>query len=117
EQLEALEQARFVVLHYATEELLVRSLVRNDSVYKQPRVMGAMVADATEIASRKLRRALLADIDRIPLDELSDDPGPRNAPWIRVQVARHVADLRAAFGTIPPPPEPHSEPLPEDLPE
>lgn len=124
DQLEALERARFVVLDYDTEELLVRTLVRNDSVYKQPRVMGAMVADAKEIASRVLRAALLAEIDRLPLGELSDAPGPRNAPSIRAQVDAHIAELRVAFGNPTPPrpphhplPEPVAEPDPEDLPE
>lgn len=115
DQLEALERARFVVLDYDTEELLVRTLVRNDSVYKQPRVMGAMVADAKEIASRVLRAALLAEIDRLPLDELSDAPGPRNAPSIRIQVDAHIAELRDAFGN-PTPPRPPRRPLSEPVP-
>jgi hypothetical protein len=121
EQLEALEAARFVVLDYDTEELLVRTLVRNDAVYKQPRVMGAMVADAKEIASRKLRNALLSEIDRLPLDELLDTPGPKKTPSIRAQVTAHVADLRAAFGAPKPVGQPHWDPLDElpaeDLPE
>lgn len=102
----ALDHARFVVVDDDTEELLVRSFVRNDGVWKQPRVMGAMVSAAEEISSRKLRAALLAEVARIPLEELSDEPGAKNGPSIRAQVAEHIEALRKAFGTpAPTPPE------------
>lgn len=112
-QLQALDAARFIVLDFDTEEVLVRTLVRNDSVYKQPRVMGAMVSDAREIESLRLRTALLAEIDRIPLDELNDKPGDKGQPSIRNQVAQHIADLHVSFGPLPTPPEPPRHPLDE----
>lgn len=118
-----LDQARFVVLDFDKEELLVRSLVRNDGVWKQPRVMGAMVSNAQAIRSRKLRTALLDEIDRLPLDELSDAPGKPpapgkpNGPSVRAQVDIHIAALRRAYGQIQPPPQPPREPLPEEVPE
>jgi hypothetical protein len=106
-RLHALAHARFLVIDDDTEELLIRSFVRNDGVWKQPRVMGAMVSGALEISSPALRAALLAEMDRIPLDELSDEPtkstrGP--GPSIREQVAEHIDALRKAFGTPTPPP-------------
>lgn len=54
-RLDALEARRFTVMDTDTEELLIRSFVRNDGVWKQPKVMGAMVSGAQEILSRKLR--------------------------------------------------------------
>jgi hypothetical protein len=101
--LQALEEARFIVMDDDTEELLIRSFVRNDGVWKQPKVMGAMVSGALEISSWRLRRALLAEVDRIPLHELSDEPGARGLS-IRQQVADHVKTLRDSFGTPPPDP-------------
>lgn len=95
-RLQALETARFIVMDDDTEELLIRSFVRNDGVWKQPKVMGAMVSGALEISSRRLRRALLAEVGRIPLDDLSDEPGARG-PSIREQVAEHIETLRRAF--------------------
>ncbi|GHG15410.1 hypothetical protein ACFFSH_39395 [Streptomyces filamentosus] len=106
-RLDALEAGRFVVIDEDTEELLIRSFVRNDRVYKQPRVMGAMVSDALEISSKHLRRALLDEMDRIPLDELSDEPTKyrgEDGPSIRAQIASHIQDLRKAFGDITPDP-------------
>lgn len=101
--LQALEAARFIVIDDDTEELLIRSFIRNDGVWRMPKVMGAMVAGALEISSRRLRRALLAEVDRIPLDELSDEPGARG-PSIRQQVTQHIETLRKAFR------EPNSNP-------
>ncbi|MFB7707962.1 hypothetical protein [Streptomyces sp. NPDC056105] len=98
--LQALEGANFIVMDDETEELLIRSFVRNDGVWKQPKVMGAMVSGALEISSTRLRRALLAEVDRIPMGELSDEPGARGVS-IRAQVAEHIETLRKAFG-IPP---------------
>ncbi|MEU3255833.1 hypothetical protein [Streptomyces sp. NPDC006997] len=107
EQLHALEAARFVVLDEDTEELLIRSFVRNDGVWRMPKVMGAAVSGALEIESRKLRQALLVEMDRIPLGDLSDEPAKSrgvDGPSIRAQVAEHISTLRKSFGH----PEPNS---------
>ena len=102
-----LERAHFVVVDDDTEELLIRSFVRNDGVWRMPKVMGAMVSGALEISSPKLRQALLAEMDRIPLDELSDEPTKTTrgeGPSIRAQVAEHIETLRRAFRTPEPDP-------------
>lgn len=132
--LEALDDARFIVMDEDTEELLIRSFVRNDDVYKQPRVMGSMVSGAGEIESKRLRRALLAEMDRIPVETLSEEPivykSGNTAPPVRVQVQGHIDALRKAFADLDPEPtgprrhprteHPHeggTEPLPEGVPE
>ncbi|AWT42601.1 MULTISPECIES: hypothetical protein [Streptomyces] len=102
-RLQSLDDARFIVMDDDTEELLIRSFVRNDGVWKQPKVMGAMVSGAMEISSRRLRRALLDEVERIPLNELSDEPGARGTS-IRQQVAEHIETLRKAFGNPDPTP-------------
>ncbi|MFJ1647939.1 hypothetical protein [Streptomyces sp. NPDC088258] len=103
-----LEEARFVVVDDDTEELLIRSFVRNDGVWRMPKVMGAMVSGALEISSPQLQRALLDEMDRIPLDELNDEPtklrnGTEGAS-IRQQVSEHIEALRRAFGDPTPDP-------------
>lgn len=103
--LQALEADRFIVMDEDTEELLIRSFVRNDGVWKQPKVMGAMVSGALEISSWRLRAALLAEMDRIPLEELSGEPTKKRdgtqGPSIRQQVVEHIETLRKAFGNPP----------------
>ncbi|MFG3051815.1 hypothetical protein ACGFZP_12820 [Kitasatospora sp. NPDC048239] len=108
-----LDAARFVVVDDDTEELLIRSFIRNDGVWKQPKVMGAAVSGALEISSRRLRRALLEEMDRIPLDELSDDPGSRPLS-IRQEVGQHIDTLRRAFREpLPNPPARALKPVPD----
>ncbi|MDI5965796.1 hypothetical protein [Streptantibioticus silvisoli] len=100
-----LEETRFIVVDDDTEELLVRTFVRNDGVWRMPKVMGAMVSGAAEISSVKLRRALLDEMDNLPLDELNAEPGPRG-PSVRQQVEDHLANLRRTLhvpDTTPPP--------------
>ncbi|MBB4984971.1 hypothetical protein [Streptomyces nymphaeiformis] len=105
--LQTLEGARFIVMDEDTEELLIRSFVRNDGVWRMPKVMGAMVSGALEISSKHLQRALLDEMDRIPLDELSSEPTKyrgEDGPSIRAQIATHIQALRKAFGDLTPDP-------------
>jgi hypothetical protein len=107
ERIAALSKARFVVVDDGTEELLIRSFVRNDGVWRMPKVMGAMVSGALEISSPVLRRALLDEMDRVPLGELSDTPTKTargEGPSIRSQVEGHIETLRKAFGNPTPDP-------------
>lgn len=103
-RLQSLDEAGFIVVDEDTEELLIRSFVRNDGVWRMPKVMGAMVSGAMEISSRRLQQALLAEMDRIPLEELSNEPTKTTrgeGPSIRAQVATHIEALRKAFGNHP----------------
>lgn len=104
--LSELADLRFVVVDDDTEELLIRTFVRNDGVWRQPKVMAAMVSGAQEISSPALRRALLAEMGRIPLGDLSDEPGARGIS-VRQQIVEHLANLRRALH-VPdsPPPNP-----------
>src|SRR5690349_2140958 len=106
--LQALEAARFIVMDDETEELLIRSFIRNDGVWRMPKVMGAMVSGTLEISSKRLQQALLAEADRIPLGELSNEPaklrGGGEGPSIRCQVSAHIDTLRKAFQNPEPDP-------------
>lgn len=105
-----LDAARFIVVDDDTEELLIRSFIRNDGVWKQPKVMGAAVAGALEISSRRLRRALLDEMDRVPLHDLSNEPGNRPLS-IRQEVIQHIDTLRRAFWEPEPePPQDRAQP-------
>lgn len=102
-----LETARFVLVDEDTEEVLLRTFVRNDGVHRQPNVMRRMGEDALEIASPQLRRGLLAELLKLDMEELSDDPTARGGLSVRA-VARTVVDgLRQGF----------TERLPEGFPQ
>lgn len=103
DHLDSLAVQQFIVLDEDTEELLIRTFVRNDGVWRMPKVMGAMVSGAMEIESHALRRALVAEMDRIPLDQLSDEPTKARSgegPSVRAQVSEHIAALRKAFAHV-----------------
>jgi hypothetical protein len=99
ERLDELTRTRYIVVDEDTEEVLIRTFVRNDGVYKQPKVMLRMREDAQQIESPLLRAAFRAELDRLPLDELSDIPGGpnRDQPSTREVVQGVVDTLRADF--------------------
>lgn len=71
--LDGLEAAGYVVVDRDTEEVLIRTLVKNDGVWKQPKVMPAMAADAGEIVSPNLRYHLGQELRRIDLTPLKPE--------------------------------------------
>jgi hypothetical protein len=125
------EQHRFILIDGKTEELLVRTLIRNDNVYRQPKVFKAAKAEAELLSSRKLRRALVAELralsitsdetvaDRNALVEsLSDsepDPPdtPPDTPGEGSPIPNGKAPRSAGGGSPTPAPSPsHSPPVP-----
>ncbi len=101
-ELDYLGERGYVVADADTEEVLIRTMVRNDGVYKQPKVMIRMREDARQIESSLLRAAFRRELDRLPLDELSDQPGGPNGdrPSTRAEVERVVDTLRADFEDV-----------------
>lgn len=110
EALAELAAGRFVVIDEDTEELLVRSLMRRDKVYRQPNVLCSARDHLALVESRVLLAELAAELRRIAA---ADDIGERSA--------KIVAEMLEALGDPPPNPpatlagtlaEPLREPLP-----
>jgi hypothetical protein len=95
-ELDYLAERDFVVVDEDTEEVLIRTMVRNDGIYKQPLVMERMREDAKQIESPMLRESFAAELTRLPLDELSTEPG-KNGPSVRERVERVIGQLRDDF--------------------
>lgn len=64
--LESLSAKTFVVVDWDTEELLVRTFIRNDEVYRQPNLMKAALKFASQVESQALRWALHDELLRLP---------------------------------------------------
>lgn len=84
--LEELVSHGYVVVDNDTEELLVRSFVRNDGVVKSPNVLKSAMRLARQIESPALRRALAVELVRIghpdTLDVAADiDPDGSAPAW------------------------------------
>ncbi len=92
--LRRLADARFVLVDGDTEELLIRTLIRNDGVFKQPKVLLSAKSDAAAISSPKLRSALAAELSLCPLDEVTEKA--------RADVAATLAEM---VETLSPPPD------------
>lgn len=62
--IKTLEERRYVVLDRETSELLVRTFMRNDEVFKTPNVAIAAVREYAEVMSQKVRDALETELVR-----------------------------------------------------
>lgn len=71
--LQALESAKFVVIDEDTEELLVRSLIRRDGVWKQPNVFKAAADQIFSVSSHKIKSILHEELSRLELDTANHD--------------------------------------------
>lgn len=60
--------ARFTVADEETEELLVRSLIRRDEIWRQPNVFKAALASARAVKSAAIRGTLAGELQRLDLD-------------------------------------------------
>lgn len=61
---EELEEAYFLVIDRDTEEVLVRSYVRNDSLMKMPNMATAMVKAFHTVTSKTLRAVIVHELQR-----------------------------------------------------
>lgn len=83
-----LVERRFVVVDAATEELFIRSFVKNDNVLRFPNVAVNMARSYAQIASPVIRKAFLVELRR-----LADNPETRDLKgWEQPEVAALLAE-------------------------
>ena len=113
--IKALVATRFVVVDEDTEELLVRTLFRNDNVYKQPNTLKAAISSVPAIVSQGIRTTLRDEVARVDLADLEESK--------RHGIAGLLAALLAALQDGQPDGspdailEPFAKPIPEPIPE
>lgn len=81
--LKGLACKRYVVFDPGTEELLVRSLIRNDGIAKQPQVLKAALRVALEVDSPLVRWALAEELRKLDMEQASrtaDALFPKGSP-------------------------------------
>lgn len=105
ECVEELAAARFVIIDPDAEQLLIRSFMRNDGVARQPNVLQAAATSIGSVASAKIADALLDELARIEVEEITEKTAPIVAA-MKVQ----LKTLGEGF------PEPFAEPFPEGFP-
>lgn len=100
EALRQLERIQFIIADRDTEELLVRSLIRRDEVYRQPNLLRAARKSLPSVASHTIRAALAIELARVL---------PDCADRAKAEVEGMLEDLTIAS---PPPPTPDPLPIP-----
>lgn len=113
--LEVLQKARFVVVDEDTEELLVRSFIRRDKVYRQPNVLRAAQDHLSVISSRQILGTLADELRRIAH---ADDLNETSAAILAEMIAALPKGSGNPSGNPSPEPlwvggGPASEPTPE----
>ena len=104
--LRGLADARFVVVDEDEEELLVRSFIRRDKVYKQPNVLRAAADHLPLVKSPAIRAALYAELGRLEGEPMSDGSAEI--------LAEMLAILRPSAGKAAPNPSPNPPDMPTD---
>ena len=94
-----------LVIDYDTEEVLVRSLLRRDGIWKQPNLLKLARESAESVDSRRICGVMLAELQRLPLEETGSD-------LVRTLVAEFIADLEKGgpYPTAYPPPKGTDDP-------
>lgn len=112
-----LDDSRFLVIDEETEEVMVRSYLRNDLVLTNPNLAVAAVRAYRQIGSARLRRAWLAELRR--LDAERTQAGSQAKAWTDQRSAGLLAQVLAEPlpDPVPDPSPPRQEPPTEPLPE
>jgi hypothetical protein len=99
--------ARFTIADEDTGELLIRTLIRNDEVWKQPKVLAIAIADAARVESATLRAVIFRELGRLPLKELTNKTREPVIALLDALPARLAHALPQ--GPADPPPQGHAE--------
>lgn len=93
--LDGLAVARFIVIDIDLEELLIRTFIRNDGVYKQPNVLRAAQRAMVSVSSPVIRDAQAIEVERL-LKEFSESV-PEGSKRV-LEAMLH--DLSKSSGTV-----------------
>ena len=114
--LKALEAARFVIVDTDTEELLIRSFVRRDRVYRQPNTLCSAIKQLGSVSSKRLRSELAVEVASImKASDVSD-----TAMELLRSMAALLPDPASTSVSEPfaePIADPIGEPIPDDIPD
>ncbi|MEU4781044.1 hypothetical protein [Micromonospora sp. NPDC023633] len=82
--LKDLRAARFIVVDEDTEEMLIRSFIRRDKVYRQPNVLRSAADHLAVVSSRAILDALAVELRRVLV---ADDLAEASAGIVRDMIA------------------------------
>ena len=109
--LERLNAYWYVVVDEDTEEVLVRTFIRHDGLWKQPNVLKSALGHVQSTVSPTLRAVLRYELSRLPIDELPTERAERTRALIE-KVAETLPETLPGRGPQPFPPA-HFRPQPQ----
>lgn len=95
-----LAEARFIVVDEETEEVFVRTYVRNDNILSNPNVAIASARAYRQISSRTIRAAWIDELKRLHSE--SEAAGTLEKAWTDPKSSKLLADLLAEPAPKPP---------------
>ncbi len=102
----------YVVVDEDTEEVLVRTFIRNDGIWKQPNVLKGALNHAKTTMSDTLKAVIWHEVDRLPLEELGEEREAKTRTLIETLRPTLLGTLPEGFMEPPsdPSPSPFGEP-------
>jgi hypothetical protein len=114
-ELDALAAARFIVVDEEHEELLIRSFMRRDQVYRQPNILRSAVRQLASMSSPTLRAALAVEVDRITRADDVPEGSLEPLAEMRAALVKDAANPSNVLALVAD--QGMSEPKPEGFPE
>lgn len=108
-----LEEARFIYVDDDTEELLIRSLIRNDGIADQPNVLLAAVREAKITESDLIRQALASEFRRVRKGIPADADKARGRARAAIDETLPELENGTDCRTLPEPSQVYPRTLPE----
>ncbi|WRS29641.1 hypothetical protein U6G28_08950 [Actinomycetaceae bacterium MB13-C1-2] len=92
--LDGLERARFIIVDEDTEEILVRSYIRADGLWKSSKTMKAISGAVKRVLSKKLRCEISRELARLDTSGLTEETanGFRSRDYIEGLIGNLIAE-------------------------
>ncbi|WP_244971572.1 hypothetical protein [Gordonia rubripertincta] len=110
-----MERRGYVFTDDVTGEVLIRSFMRVDQVYRQPNTFKSALRALAHIESHKLAAVMLGELDRMPVPETKSDKLSAEIDELFAAARTHLEGL--AEGITEPFAEPFADPFAEGIPE
>lgn len=107
--LDVLQAYWYVLVDEETEEVLIRTFIRNDGLWKQPNVLKSALGHANNTMSDTLKAVIWHEVDRLPLHELEADREKRTRTLIETLRPTLLGTLPEGF--MEPPSDPFRTPF------
>ncbi|MEU5853966.1 hypothetical protein ABZ799_01440 [Nocardiopsis dassonvillei] len=99
----------YVLVDEDTEEVLIRTFIRNDGVWKQPNVLKSALAHTKNTMSDTLKAVIWHELQRLPLHELTEERAEKTRTLI--ETLRGTLPETLPEGFMEPPSKPSLSPF------